>query len=181
MIFSIADHIDQIKAGTKTHNLIRRENPHSNMPYKDPEVAKQKKREYYHKNKEKILEKRKKYYEENKEKIAKRRKETRDYKEIYRKRRESFLIDHKKYYLSEKGKATRRKRDRLKYHNDEEFRLKKKARDIARRIPLKESCEICGSTENLEHHHPDYSKPREVQTLCIICHGKIHSIERRLP
>ena len=151
------------------------------MPYKDPAVDRLKKPENYIKNREKRLQWQKQYYEEHKEEIKAKRKETRDYKLIYNQRREAFLRDHKKYYLSEKGKATRRKRDQERYNNNAEFRLKKKARDIARQIPLKESCEICGLKENLEHHHPDYSKPREVQTLCIICHGKIHGIERRLP
>lgn len=48
------------------------------------------------------------------------------------------------------------------------------ARMDAQKIPLKDKCENCGSTEKLERHHPDYSKPLEVQTLCINCHKKIH-------
>ena len=35
-------------------------------------------------------------------------------------------------------------------------------------------CEVCGSTENLERHHPDYSKPLEVQVLCKRCHNAKH-------
>lgn len=35
---------------------------------------------------------------------------------------------------------------------------------------IKECCEVCGSKENLELHHPDYSKPLEVITLCRKCH-----------
>lgn len=35
---------------------------------------------------------------------------------------------------------------------------------------LKEECGVCGSTEKLELHHPDYSKPLYVRTLCRKCH-----------
>ena len=45
------------------------------------------------------------------------------------------------------------------------------AQEMARRnIPLASNCLRCGSTENLERHHEDYSKPLEVQTLCMPCH-----------
>lgn len=35
------------------------------------------------------------------------------------------------------------------------------------------TCEQCGSTERLERHHEDHSKPLEVQILCRKCHQKI--------
>jgi hypothetical protein len=37
------------------------------------------------------------------------------------------------------------------------------------RIPVFK-CEVCGATEKLQRHHPDYSKPLEVQILCAHCH-----------
>lgn len=33
-----------------------------------------------------------------------------------------------------------------------------------------EKCSECGSTDSLERHHPDYSKPEEVLILCKKCH-----------
>jgi len=49
-----------------------------------------------------------------------------------------------------------------------------KAQDLAKyHIPLGLKCKSCGSTENLERHHPDYSKPLEIITLCRICHNKL--------
>lgn len=35
-------------------------------------------------------------------------------------------------------------------------------------------CLNCGSTENLQEHHPDYSKPKETVTLCRDCHNNLH-------
>lgn len=31
-------------------------------------------------------------------------------------------------------------------------------------------CATCGTTKNVEAHHPDYSKPREVIWKCRRCH-----------
>jgi hypothetical protein len=42
-------------------------------------------------------------------------------------------------------------------------------------VPLGKVCGSCGSVENLERHHPDYTKPFEVLTLCRPCHKKLHS------
>jgi predicted nucleic acid-binding Zn ribbon protein len=42
-----------------------------------------------------------------------------------------------------------------------------------RAVPLtEETCSRCGSRDRLQRHHPDYSKPTEVQILCQACHVK---------
>lgn len=52
---------------------------------------------------------------------------------------------------------------------------KVRAQRLARRaVPLKDRCEICGSSERLHRHHPDYSKPLDVITVCQPCHEKVH-------
>lgn len=43
-----------------------------------------------------------------------------------------------------------------------------------RDYPISSHCVQCGSTVNLERHHPDYSKPRFVVTLCRKCHLGVH-------
>lgn len=45
---------------------------------------------------------------------------------------------------------------------------------LARKIPLGKKCEECGGTDRLHKHHPDYSKPEEIVTLCTPCHVKHH-------
>lgn len=37
-----------------------------------------------------------------------------------------------------------------------------------------DKCEECGVTEKLHGHHPDYSKPLEIVTLCDSCHKAEH-------
>jgi hypothetical protein len=63
----------------------------------------------------------------------------------------------------------------VRMHSQEDYKRhpdRKKARNKARNIPLKEKCEDCGTTLNLEHHHPDYSKPTLTVTLCGKCNTK---------
>lgn len=36
-------------------------------------------------------------------------------------------------------------------------------------------CEVCGTAENIEKHHPDYSKPLEVVWLCRKHHLELHA------
>lgn len=41
-------------------------------------------------------------------------------------------------------------------------------------------CEICGTLNNIEKHHEDYSKPLKVRWLCAVHHRDIHKIFRQM-
>lgn len=46
-------------------------------------------------------------------------------------------------------------------------------RKLAQRLnPIMTACQECGATGKLQRHHPDYSKPDQVEILCIPCHVK---------
>ena len=51
---------------------------------------------------------------------------------------------------------------------------KRKAQLHGRYIKLDDKCARCGATDNLERHHPYYSKPNLVITLCRRCHSQEH-------
>lgn len=86
----------------------------------------------------------------------------------YLKHREERLKQSREYYQANKDKI--KARTLARYHKDKE---KVKAERLAEAlVPLGEKCEECGSTEDLERHHPDYSKALEVRTLCRKCHNR---------
>ena len=39
-------------------------------------------------------------------------------------------------------------------------------------------CSICGSTEKIEGHHDDYTKPLDIRWLCEQCHKAWHKINK---
>ncbi len=43
-----------------------------------------------------------------------------------------------------------------------------------KKIPLDSQCTQCGSDRFLVRHHPDYTKPLEIITLCKACHNSLH-------
>lgn len=50
---------------------------------------------------------------------------------------------------------------------------KKAARSLCQRMK-QEPCVVCGSKENIEGHHEDYSKPRDITWLCRNHHYERH-------
>lgn len=50
-----------------------------------------------------------------------------------------------------------------------------------RYVALKPCCEQCSSKDNLVRHHPDYSKPLYVITLCKSCHIQLHQKLKPVP
>lgn len=40
-------------------------------------------------------------------------------------------------------------------------------------------CEVCKGKENLQKHHPDYTKPLKIEWLCRKCHTELHSQIRK--
>lgn len=88
-----------------------------------------------------------------------------------------------------------RRKQRLEYQKTEAGKLAhKKAMDSYKlRYPMKYAahiitrnyirdgklfpksiCECCGSTEKIEGHHDDYTKPLDIKWLCEKCHKKWH-------
>jgi hypothetical protein len=59
------------------------------------------------------------------------------------------------------------------YENKQKVRARGLAYDHTKEI-MKNFCELCHSKDRLNMHHPDYTRPLEVLTLCYLCHAMIH-------
>ena len=82
-----------------------------------------------------------------------------------------------KYGKTEKGKVVRRKAkaDWAK-RNPEKVNAKSKIHGLVRQGKMPRPSTLtcrCGAPA-AEYHHPDYSKPLEVISLCVSCHKTVH-------
>ena len=152
------------------------------MTYKDPEKKKNtdrkyrlnhkgEKREYdkqryeTHKEEKKITHKN--YYQNHKE-------ERKEYGRNYYQRHKE---ERKVYIRSEAGKIAQKKSQKL--HN-QKYPEKVNAINYAKYHNLRGTeCYVCNSTEYLEGHHPDYSRPEWVKTLCREHHDDV-KVNRKL-
>lgn len=116
---------------------------------------------YYARNRIEILEKQAAYGRANPELLAARA------AAYYAENKERISAHHAKRYLANP--------ERWKVHNVVRDAIKAGILEPAK------ACDICGSTRNLEYHHPDYSKPLEVVPLCRSCHKLLHTGVRQLP
>ena len=75
---------------------------------------------------------------------------------------------------NEKARAEKRKKD----WTTPEYRARNLLRKAVFRGKIKKptACEMCGASGGIIHgHHEDYGKPLDVQWLCTVCHGRVHS------
>lgn len=103
-----------------------------------------------------------KYRSENRPKIRKRENE-------YRRRMMSTELGRWKY---------NQKRRRLRNKNRQKFIARNKLnyeKKVGRVMP--KPCEKCGSTNNVQGHHTDYSKPLDVHWLCGFHHQLEHGMK----
>lgn len=96
------------------------------------------------------------------------------YRENRIKHRESFHKRDKRYYQIHKKEIL--EKQRLRNQRDKN---KNKARQAVKTALLKGIlirpivCSMCHREKQIDAHHPDYSKPLEVQWLCRECHMRV--------
>ena len=101
--------------------------------------------------------------------IMNRRKRVEAYREYDRKRGRSPR-------RIERSKTFRRLQKMLAPHK---IKARTAASNARRRDKLDvEPCYFCGSTSDIEMHHPNYHRPMAVYWLCRICHSKLHGMAR---
>jgi len=116
----------------------------------------------------------KKYCEENKDKIRECREKNKDKKkEYYKKNKEHINKVKRAYSKTDKGRRAKKKYNaknpkKIKVHNIVHSAIKNGEIKI-------QPCEVCNSTERIEAHHTDYSKPLDIMWLCKSCHAEWHA------
>lgn len=99
----------------------------------------------------------------------------REYNKQWREDHREYAIEYDKAKRVEKNEhflEMRRqiaKRERIK-HKDKVI-----SRQKAYKVDLLHTCEVCNEKDAVERHHPDYSKPLDVVSVCIPCHKQIHN------
>jgi hypothetical protein len=153
------------------------------MPHKDPEKRREYRKRYYEMHRSEAVEYSRKYYHEHRETVLLKQ---REYGKKHRKQisarvkrwkeshPEKVREMHRRYY--EKHREQILAKSKLYRQLHPQIRKAQKKADYY--VPLGQKCELCGSTQNLERHHPDYSNPLKIVTLCIKCHKKIHRANR---
>jgi len=128
----------------------------ANWYRKNPERGAQIKRNYYERNWEKILG----GYSGD---VAERHRS--NARERYKSKRAEIIERHA---LFEKTHRTQvNANNKLRYHVDHG------------KIEKPDKCSACGTQGEVEAHHEDYSKPLDVEWLCIRCHKKKHGLVAR--
>jgi hypothetical protein len=85
---------------------------------------------------------------------------------------------HRTWLATDPVKAEKCRKSRMdSYYMD---KSKNKARDYSfRHLKTDKSCALCGAKNvPLQKHHPDYTRPEYVITLCRSCHHKLHVNKR---
>lgn len=138
------------------------------MSEKDENKMLTPRQKYYRKHKERVQAQSKAYIEKNRDKWN-------AYQRQYaRQNREKRTASRRKWREKNKEKDNARHRAYYEENKENMRRMYRAARAAQRHTVLDNECVFCGSTENLERHHPDYDKPLEFLTFCRKCHRQLH-------
>lgn len=92
-------------------------------------------------------------------------------------RSDKKVLVWKRYRKSKRGREVSSKTNRLYYRkNIEKMSARNKLRYAVHsgKIVPPSECNMCHETRRVVAHHTDYSKPYDVQWLCVVCHKMIH-------
>ena len=89
--------------------------------------------------------------------------------------RERERLRNRKSKPSEQAKRRHRERQsKWRSRNLNRIKIYNRTNNSKAKYPLATTCEFCGETDRLLHHHPDYEYPELYVTCCSVCHRWIH-------
>ena len=93
----------------------------------------------------------------------------------YRERhREKLRVRWREWYHANKDRELARQRRRRVTEKEKHYAREQLAYAVKTGKITKGACEVCETDKRIEGHHPDYSKPLEVNWLCTPHHKKLH-------
>jgi len=101
------------------------------------------------------------------------------YRQGYYQKNKEKIKEHNKIWKRNHKKEIRKQAKKY-YHKNPDRVRKQAVRDFTRELLKKGKfkriiCLFCGSKKNLEFHHKDYNKPKEIMVLCKKCHQEEHN------
>ena len=96
--------------------------------------------------------------------------------EFFRKKWRLWREQHPNFSSEYHKKHAEKNREQVT-KNQRKYLDKLKARNAIKKVTPDNKCHKCGGINKLERHHPDYSKPLEIITLCRKCHIQVHYYE----
>jgi hypothetical protein len=80
----------------------------------------------------------------------------------------------KRWRAKPENREKERLRTQRRWREDPKVKVRREVQNAKRDGVLPDKpCAVCGS-KNVEHHHPDYSKPLDVVFICAACHRQLH-------
>ena len=99
--------------------------------------------------------------------LQQKRDEQRRNREGYRKRQQEWRAGN--------PEAHREQQRRIASASPEKTRARRAVNDAIRRGRIvAQPCAVCETSDDVQAHHPDYSKPLEVVWLCRVHHNEVH-------
>lgn len=136
---------------------------------RDKDKIRTKHKEYYNQNKDVLTSNMKEYYKEHKEHIIEQHKEYKEtHTELYKEYNKNWRENNREYY-NQKQNETWRKRRAKKLGVHETYSKQDKEQTL---VLFNQSCANCGVTENLhiDHHYPlSKGYPLTMQNAVVLC------------
>jgi len=86
----------------------------------------------------------------------------------------------RKWRAKPENQEKERLRSQFRWRNDPKVKVRRMVQNAKYRGEIvDEPCTVCGTTKNIEHHHPDYTQPFVYQFICSDCHRALHVELRR--
>ena len=98
----------------------------------------------------------------------------------HRRARNNYSDKDHRYYLKHKAEILLKRQAYSRAHPARVLARELVKKAVRAGDLYKSSCEGCGTIEDVQAHHIDYTRPLDVHWLCRTCHARLHTQARVL-